>query len=126
VRYNLNLKGYMIRAVSQYMREWSRISREAITNGFSLSVLSSALMEMYREKLEYIKTMEILFVTSTPDDVRSMRCIGERAARLIGAMNKMAQELSFDCGTCDFTDVCSEVDALKSMRQSMRKEADHG
>jgi CO dehydrogenase/acetyl-CoA synthase beta subunit len=125
-RYGMNLKGYMIRAASQYMREWSRISKEAITSGFSLTVLSSALMAMFREKIEYIKSVEILFVTSTPEDVRSLRNIGDRAARLIGAMNKMAQELSFDCGTCDFTDVCSEVDALKSMRQSMKKEAAHG
>jgi hypothetical protein len=28
-RYDLNLKGYMMRAASQYMREWSRVSREA-------------------------------------------------------------------------------------------------
>jgi CO dehydrogenase/acetyl-CoA synthase beta subunit len=119
VRYGMNLKGYMIRAVSQYMREWSRISREAIANGFSLTVLSSALMETYR-KLGYIKSVETIFVTSTPADVRSLRPIGERAARLIGAMNKMAQELSFDCSTCDFTDVCSEVSELRSMRDALR------
>jgi CO dehydrogenase/acetyl-CoA synthase beta subunit len=124
-RYGMNLKGYMIRAVSQYMREWSRISREAIAKGFSLTVLSSALMETYR-KLEYIKSVEMLFVTSSPADVRSLRPIGERATRLISAMNKMAQELSFDCNTCDYTDVCSEVDALKSMRQSMQKGGSNG
>ena len=124
-RYGMNLKGYMIRAVSQYMREWSRISREAIAEGFSLRVLSSALMETYR-KLAYVKSVETLFVTSSPADVRSLRPIGERAARLIAAMNKMAQELSFDCSTCDYTDVCSEVDALKSMRQSMKKEGANG
>ncbi len=124
-RYGMNLKGYMIRAVSQYMREWSRISREAIADGFSLTVLSSALGETYR-KLAYVTSVETLFVTSSPDDVRSLRPIGERAVRLISAMNKMAQELSFDCGTCDYTDVCSEVDALKSMRQSMKKGEAHG
>lgn len=124
-RYGMNLKGYMIRAVSQYMREWSRISRDAITKGFSLTILSSALMEIYR-KLAYVKSVETLFVTSSPEDVRSLRYIGERAVRLISAMNKMAKELSFDCSTCNYTDVCSEVDALKSMRQSMQKGRSNG
>jgi CO dehydrogenase/acetyl-CoA synthase beta subunit len=124
-RYGMNLKGYMIRAVSQYMREWSRISREAIEKGFSLRVLSSALMETYR-KLAYVKSVETLFVTSSPADVRSLRPIGERAVRLISAMNKMARELSFDCDICDYTDVCSEVDALKSMRKSMKKGGANG
>ncbi len=118
-RYDVNLKGYMMRAVSQYMREWSRISRQAIAEGFSLEVLAAALMERYR-KLEYVRGVEMLIVTSSPEDVRSLQHVGERAVRLIGAMNKMAKELSFDCGTCDFTDVCGEVSELRSMRDAMR------
>ena len=35
LRYDLDLKGFMMRAVSQYMREWCRISREALSQGFS-------------------------------------------------------------------------------------------
>ncbi|HOT46493.1 MAG TPA: hypothetical protein PLM53_13905 [Spirochaetota bacterium] len=118
-RYDVNLKGYMMRAVSQYMREWSRISRQAIADGFSLDVLASALMDRHR-RLDYVRGAEILIVTSSPDDVRSLQHVGERAVRLIGAMNKMARELSFDCGTCDFTDVCGEVSELRSMRDTLR------
>jgi len=118
-RYDVNLKGYMMRAVSQYMREWSRISRQAIAEGFSLDLLAASLMERYR-RLDYVRGVEILIVTSSPDDVRSLQHVGERAVRLISAMNKMAQEMSFDCGTCDFTDVCSEVSELRTMRDSLR------
>jgi CO dehydrogenase/acetyl-CoA synthase beta subunit len=124
-RHDLNLKGYMVRAVSQYMREWSRISVEAMADGFSLELLSSALINRYR-KLDYVRAVEVLLVTSSPGDVRALRLIGERAARLVAAMNKMAQELSFNCDTCEYTDVCGEVDALKSMRQSMKRESLHG
>ncbi len=118
-RYDVNLKGYMMRAVSQYMREWSRISSRAISDGFSLEVLASALMERYRQ-LDYVRAVEILFVTSAPEDVRSLTRIGERAVRLISAMNKMALELTFDCGTCEFTDVCGDVSELRSMRNALR------
>ena len=31
LRYELDLKGFMMRAVSQYMREWCRISRDALS-----------------------------------------------------------------------------------------------
>jgi len=120
IRYDLNLRGYMLRAVSQHMREWSRISRQAMEDGFSLEVLASILMERYR-RLDYVSAVEILFVTSSPENVRSLRNMGERAMRLIGAMNKMAHELSFDCGTCDYTDVCAEVEGLRSMRNSVKK-----
>jgi len=125
LRFDLNLRGYMMRAASQYLKEWSRISREAVAGGFSLDVLARSLMDLYR-KTDYVSAAEIVFVTGSPESVRSLQRIGERAARLIGAMNKMAGELSFDCGTCDFTDVCGEVDALKSMRDAMMKGADNG
>jgi hypothetical protein len=120
-RYDLNLTGYMMRAVSQYGREWSRVSREAIDRGFSFSILGSALSELYR-KIDFVESVEIVFVTSLPADVRELGVIGSRASRLIGALNKMAAEMSFECGTCDFVDVCSEVDDLRNIRNTLTKE----
>lgn len=118
VRYDLNLKGYMMRAVSQYLREWSRVSTAAVAGGFSFATLAGALAEMYR-KVEFVESVEFVFVTSSAVDVRSLGETGNRVERLIGAMNKMASEMSFDCGTCDFTDVCTEVEDLRNMRKSM-------
>ena len=37
LRYDIHLKGYMMRGVSQQQREWSRVSKEAINNGFSFT-----------------------------------------------------------------------------------------
>jgi len=119
VRYDVNLRGYMMRAVSQYLREWSRISRQALADGFSLEVLAAALMDRYRA-LDFVLGAEMIIVTSSPGDVRSLQRLGERSAMLIAAMNKMARELSFDCGTCDYTDVCGEVSGLRSMRETLR------
>jgi len=115
-RYNLNLKGYMMRAVSQYMREWSRVSIEALANGFDFTTIAGALSSIYRP-IEFIKSVEYIFVTSSADDVRFIGEKGLRVQRLIGAMNKMATEMTFDCGSCDYTDLCSEVEGLRSMRK---------
>ncbi len=121
-RYDLNLKGYMMRAVSQYLREWSRVSREALVNGFSFTVLAGALSAMYK-KIDFVESVEFLFVTSSTGDVRRLGETGGRVERLIGAMNKMAAEMSFDCGTCDYTDVCTEVEGLRNMRNNLAGEA---
>jgi len=115
-RYNLNLKGYMMRAVSQYMREWSRVSSEALAHGFDFTTLAGALSSIYRP-MEFIESVEYIFVTSSVDDVLFLGEKGSRVQRVIGAMNKMATELSFDCGSCDYTDICSEVEGLRSMRK---------
>jgi CO dehydrogenase/acetyl-CoA synthase beta subunit len=120
IRYDLNLKGYMMRAVPQYLREWSRVSKDAIKSGFSLATLGSALIERYKEK-DYIHAVEILFVNSSSGDVRELKGIGERVMRYISAMNKMVDELSLDCDSCNYSDVCNEVAELRAMRDSLMK-----
>jgi len=120
-RYDLNLSGYMMRSVSQYGREWSRVSKEAIGRGASFATLASALAQMYRN-IDFVESVEIVFVTSSPADVRELGVLGDKASRLIGALNKMAAEMSFECDSCDFVDVCSEVYDLRNIRNNLKKE----
>lgn len=122
VRYDIDLMGYMMRGVSQYQREWSRISKQAILQGFSLKILGQALIEKLK-KIPYITEVEILFVTSSKKDVLNLKEIGQKTHRIISAMNKMAEELSFDCDTCEYTDVCQDVAELRSMREKMQNRA---
>jgi len=112
-RYDLNLAGYMVRAPSQIGREWSRVSRQAADDGFSLATLGSALIRLYRA-VPYVKSAEVLVVTSSPTDVRELSMIAERASRQIAALNKMTTELGRECETCDFNDVCSQVEDLRA------------
>jgi len=120
VRHNIHLKGYMMRGVSQYQREWSRVSKEAIDNGFSFRVLGGALIDKFSE-LDFVRSVEVIFITTGRDDVLEMKAVSDQAIRFIGAMNKMAEELSLDCDTCEFTEVCSDVEELRSMRKSHGK-----
>lgn len=117
VRYSLDLKGYMIRAVSQYQREWSRISREAVQGGFSFEVLGAALRQEYLKK-DYIHAVEILFVTSSAENVGELQEITKNVGRTISAMNKMLSEIDPDCDECEYNDVCDEVDELKGMKKT--------
>jgi CO dehydrogenase/acetyl-CoA synthase beta subunit len=121
LRYDIPLKGYMMRAVSQYQREWSRVSREAISNGFSFKILGAALLDKFLQ-LTYVRAAEVMFVTSSREDVIELNEIAEEAVKIIGAMNKMAADLSFDCDTCEYNDVCDDVSELRSMHSKLKKE----
>lgn len=120
IRYDIDLKGYMMRATSQYQREWSRVSREAIQDGFSLEILGGKLIDRFRENA-YVSSVEVIFVTSSKEDVIVLKEIAEQAIRITGAMNKMIVEMSFDCDACEYTDVCQDVSALRSMREKIKK-----
>ncbi len=123
VRYDIHLQGYMMRGVSQYQREWSRISREAIDKGFSFQVLGGALIDKM-SALKFVRSVEVIFVTSSREDVLQIKPVADNAMKIIGAMNKMASELSLDCDTCEYSEVCDDVAELRSMRQAFKaKEA---
>lgn len=124
MRHDLNPEGYMMKAASQYMREWSRVSASAIERGFSLKHLGSSLVGLYRSAA-HVLSAEVLFVTSSGEHVRRLAGIGERAARRIAAMSKMAAEMALDCGSCNYADVCGEVEGLRTLRDSLKKGTGH-
>ncbi len=119
IRYDVDLKGYMMKGMSQYQREWSRISQDAIKNGFSFQHLGNALLQRFREK-DYVDGAEAIFVTSSKEDVLELKEISVRIGRVINAMNKMLEEMSLDCDSCEYEDVCDEVRELKEMRDSLK------
>ncbi|NOY68773.1 MAG: hypothetical protein GXP53_04680 [Deltaproteobacteria bacterium] len=120
LRYDIHLKGYMMRGVSQQQREWSRVSTDAINNGFSFKNLGGALIEKF-SALDYVRSTETIFITSSKEDVLEMQNISNNVIQLINAMHKMAEEMSFDCDTCDYNDVCGDVAELRAMRKSLAK-----
>jgi len=122
LRYGIDLKGFMLRSASQYRREWCRVGTAALKDGFSARHLGSALMGLLRTK-PYLKAVEVIYLTSSPADVIELREITSPAERIIGAMNKMASEMDFDCETCDYQPVCDDASALKAMRDSLREKS---
>jgi CO dehydrogenase/acetyl-CoA synthase beta subunit len=127
LRYDLDLEGFMMRAVSQYLREWCRISRNALGQGFSARVMGSALMALFRG-VPYVKAVEVIMFTTDKADVETLREITSPVEKLVGAMNKMAADMDFECGDCEYQDVCDEADGLRSMRDRLREkqESMHG
>ncbi len=125
LRFELELSGYMLRAVSQYGREWSRVSKQALAQGGTLAALGGEWLRLYRSH-PLVKAAEILLVTSSSQDVSALQQIGKQAERRTRAMDRIAAEYSLDCDSCEYNDVCNEVDALRAMHAHRNGEADHG
>jgi len=119
LRFDIDLAGYMMRAVSQYQREWSRVSHDSLDKGFSLSILGSALIDTMKAK-EYIDAVEILFVTESPEAVRELRELAGGAMAIIGALSRMNEEIDADCTNCDYRAVCDAVDGLREMHAARK------
>jgi len=120
-QYELELRGYMIKAVPSSLTIWSRISKGSAGRGFSFEVLGSAIIAAYKAAYP-ISSMEMIFVTSSTEDVEELKDLHRRVTRIIGAMDKMMEEMSFDCTSCEYLDVCGDVRQLGALRDKLMKQ----
>jgi len=121
-RFKLNLNGYMMRAASQQMREWSRISQDALKKGLSLFDLGSAWIDLYNQ-LPYVVAVEVILITDE-NFIKQLRPLSQHVFQYVRAMMKMHEEVSLDCSACEYQNVCNEVQSLRSMRKNILEKRD--
>jgi CO dehydrogenase/acetyl-CoA synthase beta subunit len=119
-KFDLALKGHMLRSASHYMAEWHRISQAAVTDGFSFGHLGSALIRAYKT-LPYVTSVEVIFVTTSDEDVTDLYDLGKRSTRIIQAMGKMVNETAVDCADCEYQDLCRDAGELRRLRDELAK-----
>jgi len=119
--YGLRLEGLSTRHHPATQRVWYRAGAEALVLGFSAAMLGSALIERCRE-LPFVERAEVLLVTASPEAVTGLMPAAELGADIGAALIQMSEEMSFDCDTCDYTEVCDQIDELKALRAKLRRE----
>ncbi len=117
LKFRFELEGFMIRSVPQDFKEWSRVSSQALESGFSLRILGNELIRELK-KLEFVDEAEIIFITSSREDIRFFKPVAEIVGKAAQAMNKMFENLEYDCDSCNFKDVCDEIDGLRTMHKN--------
>lgn len=125
------VEGWMVR--SRPGSVWGRVSREAVKHGFDFAFLGAALIWIVRKKLSHVEAVEVLFVTSSDDDVHALDAIGKRARSLTHDLNRenwMEKGIDIDCpygghcGACSEKETCDEVRKVAALREAMRQKSD--
>lgn len=118
VRHDLYLDGYMVRSSPNEPKEWIRISKEAIKKGFSFKILGSLMMEVYK-KIDYVRGVEIVFITESDTLIQNLQKASYKIFLGTKALNKIFDDLEYDCDECNFQDICDEIDGMKEMHRKV-------
>jgi CO dehydrogenase/acetyl-CoA synthase beta subunit len=112
--------GYMIRSVPHLI--WARVSKQAARSGFSMFELGSRLIKSLRYECQGITGAEILFVTTSKDDISSLEGIVEVArAKLRKLLSfKLGDDDTYECTTSLDCDECSEQPVCNSVRDVIK------
>jgi hypothetical protein len=113
-QYELQLEGYMLRAVPQRQRVWSRVSKEAVEKGFTLETLGRALMVSLKKTPPKAEAVEIIFVTSSEDDVKELGTVTEEAWRTATPVKSAP---AYDCTNCENEEICDEIWRMVQLRR---------
>lgn len=110
------LEGYMIRHVPRKL--WSRVSREAAAKGFCFETLGRAIMAHYRRSFSLLEKVEVLFVTSSKEDVLELEEIGLQAKGRSLAIRKLSrsEEGVYECDDLSCDD-CPEKPTCDTIRE---------
>jgi len=116
------LEGLMSRAMPSRNEIWLRANQQAIERGLSLEHLASALVQEIME-LDFVSGVRVIFITSGKDDLEKVAEPAREAERIAAAMMKMEEEMTYDCESCEYADVCDEVTELKRIRKKLQEGA---
>ena len=122
------IEGYMVRLAPQRQRMWTRVSKEAAAKGFSFETLGRALMAVYKSRFPIIEAAEVVFLTSSKEDVKGLERIATEVRRTKdealssrfvrrsdGSYECTSQYV--DCRECPDEVVCDEIRALTRLRR---------
>ncbi|RJP73742.1 MAG: hypothetical protein C4532_04035 [Candidatus Abyssobacteria bacterium SURF_17] len=118
--------GYMLRSVPNLI--WARVSKEAARSGFSLRDLGARLIEALNSECAGVTASEVLFVTSSREDVSALDAIVETARNKLRKLQTFERKAdgtyecttSLDCTECPEKPVCDTVRQVITIRKGDR------
>jgi CO dehydrogenase/acetyl-CoA synthase beta subunit len=124
------VEGYMIRSASQLV--WSRVSKDAAGRGFCLETLGRALMAIFKSEVPKVQAVEIVFVTSSKEDLQPLDYIGAQVRKIAKGIVRETWKakgidilectLGWDCGACPDKPVCDDIRELITVRKKQASE----
>lgn len=123
-----SLEGYMVRSSSQSI--WGRVSKDSVAKGFNMETLGKALMINMKSNVPEIEAMEVVFVTSSKDDVKQL---GEIAAEVDDIRKEIIKavwkergydlDCDLDCSSCESKVTCDDIrDIIRSKDKKEKEE----
>lgn len=124
--------GFMVKSTPGHV--WCRVGVGLAGQGFGFADLGAALVGLIKHAVWGVEAAEVLFVTSSGEDVARLALIGEAVDEISRAVKaRRWKERGIDisecafgghCGSCAEKNVCDNVKKLAHMRRLARMEAD--
>lgn len=122
------IEGYMVRSSSVNM--WSRVSKDAAEKGFSFEVLGKALFSIFMSNIPYTQALEIVFVTSSKEDVlqlnelcKKIKNISQDIVKETWKAKGYDLDCDYNCESCMDQSTCDSIrEVIAEHRKKMKED----
>jgi CO dehydrogenase/acetyl-CoA synthase beta subunit len=119
------IEGYMVRSASQSL--WSRVGKDAAAKGFDFETLGRALMDLIKTGVPAVSAVEVLFVTTSKEDVKQLdgivsgaKEVGRNIIKETWKARGYDLDCDFDCASCQDKEVCDDIrDVIVARRKKV-------
>ncbi len=121
------IEGYMVRSAAENL--WSRVSKDVAARGFDFEMLGKSLLSLAKSGAKGITAMELLFVTSSKDDVNELssvasgsKSVGSEILKETWKARGYDVDCDYDCSSCHDSDVCDDIrDVITTLKKNVRE-----
>ena len=113
-------EGYMIRSVPNVI--WARVSKQAVSDGFSFNKLGTRLIESLWHEFGGVSAVEILFVTTCRDDILILNRMVDMARAKLKKILSFEHKVddTYECTTGNDCEECPEQEVCDSIRDVIK------
>lgn len=122
IRYHINPKGYMTRVSTIKGREPVRISKKALKDGLNFTKVGKLYLEGYKKNPKVL-AVKILFITLPDFPYRELKKQVGLSEKITEALGHILKNINMDCSTCNFQDICDEVEGMRELHFADSKES---
>ena len=112
----LKLEGVMTRSSSRQYQMNLRISRRAAEAGLGLDAMARTIREHFLQ-VSHVKDAAVILMAGDSPLYKQLLPIAERIKDVTVALNTMFDGIDMDCGSCNLSEICDEVEGLREMHR---------
>ena len=114
------LQDVMTRTSSRQYQMNLRIGKKAADAGLDLEAMARAIQQHFLQIRQVKKAAVVLLAGDSPL-YRELLPIAEKVKDVTVALNTMFEGIDMDCRSCNLSEICDEVEGLRTLHQSRRK-----
>lgn len=115
----LRLRDVMLRLSSQKCFTNLRVGKTALREGFTIEKMAGSMLKQF-EEIPEVEQVKLILILGDSPLYKELLPVTEKVRDVTVALNTMLDGMELDCGSCNLSEICAEVEGLRAVHAEAR------